>query len=161
MIHASYKSDGVTYSVVQATESNIKADMEFALQDGVEVDEEYRSRMEESVRQGLAFRITKSGKKIGVMYNAMINGEYTGCSIYCKSDRVGMLILMKAMFEVCDTYKISVMPHNEESMKDFVSMATTNSIVWYHTRGMPLVIMKNDVISKGEKMFKYLDIKAM
>lgn len=161
MVVASYKSDGATYSVVQATMSNVKADMEYALQDGVEVDDMYKARMEESVRQGLAYRITKSGKKIGVMYNAVIDGEYVGCSIYCKGDRVGMLVLMKSMFEVYDWHKIKVIPHNDESMKDFVSMATAGSILKYHEYGMPLVIARKDVVPKGEAMFKYMGIKVL
>lgn len=160
MLVASYKSDGKTYSVVKATEANVKADYEFALQDGVEVDEEYINRMYMSVSQGLAFRITRSGKKIGVMYNAVIDGEYVGCSIYCKGDRVGMLVLMKTMFEVYDWHKIMVMPHTN-GLKDFISMATSNSIVGFHTRGLPLTIVKKDVVPKGVKMFKYLNIEAL
>jgi hypothetical protein len=163
MVVASYKSNGATYSLVQATMSNVTADMVFALQDmSVYTDEdEYRARMEESVRQGLAFRITKSGKKIGVMYNLFENGEYQGAAIYCKGDRVGMMVLMKSMFEVYDWHKILIAPHCTDDVKYYVSMATADSIRSYHSRGTPLVIVKKDIVQRGPELFKYLGIEVL
>jgi len=160
MIVASYRSNGSKYSLVTVTEGMIDSDMEFALQDGVVVDDAYRNRMVESVKQGLAFRITKSGKRIGVMYNMVVGEEYIGCSIYCKNDPVGMLILMKSMFDVYDSHKIKIMPH-EGMIGDFVSMATADSIKQYHALASPLTITKATLVPKGEKMFKYLKIEVL
>lgn len=164
MVVASYRSDGATYSLVQATAGNIAADMPFALQGitDVYVDEDiYRGRMEESVRQGLAFRVTKSGKKIGVMYNLFENGEYQGAALYCKGDTVGMMILMKSMFEVYNWHKIRVMPHSAEDAKYYVSMATENSIKMYYTVGTPLTIVRSMITVRGPELFKYLGIEVL
>jgi len=161
MVVASYKSKEATYSLVKAEMKHIVADMGFALQDNVSVNEsEYIERMEESVRQGLAFRITKDGKKIGVMYNLFRDGEYQGAALWCRYDRVGMLILMKSMFDVYDWHKIKVSPH-KGGLKYFVSMATSASIKACHENGQPLVIVRKSVTAKGPELFKYLGIKVL
>lgn len=160
MAVASYKSNEDVYELVRASMEDVEEDMAFALQDVVEVDVEYKSRMEESVRQELGFRVLKNGIRIGVMYNAVIDGEYTGCSIYCKDDRVGMMVILKSMFEVYDWYKIVVMPH-EGGLKYFVSMASTASIIKYHAVGTPIEIIKSDIVPLGVKAFKYLGIEEL
>lgn len=160
MVHASYISNGNIYEVVKATVDDIDDDMIFALQGNVEVDEEYKERMKESVQQGLGYRLLKNGVRIGVMYNAVFNEEYTGCSLYCKDDKVGMIILLKSIFEVYDWHKLVLMPH-EDGLKYFVSMATTGSIKEYHMRGLPLVISKKEVVDKGRKIFNYLGVEEI
>lgn len=160
MLHASYKSDNDIYEVVQASLDDIDNDIELALADIDTIDDGYRDRMVESVNQKLGYRLLKNGNRIGIMYNAVINGEYVGCSIYCKNDRVGMVILLKSMFEVYDWHKILIMPYGD-GLKYFVSMASAGSIKEYHTRKTPLAIIRKDIEPLGKRVFDYLKIKEL
>ena len=159
MVRASYRSNQDIYELVEASEENIRGDLEFATQ-WIKIDDEYEDRMKRSVRQGLGFRVLKNGERIGTMYNMVLDGEYIGCSIYCKDDRVGMMVILKSMFEVYDWYKIVVMPH-EDGLKYFVSMATSGSIKEYHLRGTPITILQKYVVEKGKRAFKYLGIEVL
>lgn len=162
MLHASYVSNGFLYNVEFITEySAAVVDATYALKDVASpVNTDYLARMYRSIGQRLAYRVTKNGVSIGFAYNIFEEGEYQGCSIHCVGDVVATVLLFKTMFEVSDWHKIKIMPH-DGLLKYFVSIATAASIKEYHTKGLPLVVVKKDIVTVGEKAFNYLGIKEV
>lgn len=162
MLHASYLSNECTYEVV-FIDSYVDAlvDAAYALQDVTsDVSVDYLGRMKRSIDQRLAYRIVKDGVGVGFAYNLFEDDEYQGTSIHCVGDPVATVLLFKTMFEIHGGYKIKVMPH-KGLLKYFISVATSASIKEYHTKGLPLVIVKKDITVAGEKAFHYLGIKEI
>jgi hypothetical protein len=162
MPHASYTSNGDLYCVEKVTDhSEVATDVLMILADAeIENVDEYSARMHEAIDQGLAYHIKKNGATVGIMYNRVHEGKYEGSCIYCKNDTVGMMILLKTMFEINDAHKIYVMPY-KGSIKYFLSLATEASIKAYHVKEAPLVIVKNTIVPKGTRAFRYLEIEEL
>lgn len=120
---------------------------------------EYRDNMAESVQQGLAYEIYKNEDRVGFVYNRVEYGEYMGASIYI-TDTLAMLIALKTMFEIYDYHKITFVPH-EDNLKYFKAMAYGPDIRVYHETGNHLVIRREDLETKGLRLFKYFGIEAL
>lgn len=162
MVHASYKCHGSLYTVERIDDYlTIDSDADRALRDTTGVDiVEYTDRMEDSVNQQLAYRVMKDGLQTAVMYNRVVGYSYEGVSIYCEKDSVAMLILLKSMFEIYPAHKLLVMPY-ADSLKYFISMATSESIREYHLSGKPLVLVKAELEKNGPKLFTYMQIECL
>jgi len=117
----------------------------------------YRSNMEESVRQGLAFCIHKDGNKVGFVYTYIKDHRYVGASIHVYGDIVSSMVALRTIFEVNDTHKIIFTPHST-GLDYFKSMATGPSIRAHHATGGPVTILRDTVYTKGQKIYKYLGI---
>jgi len=160
MVHASYTCDGDLYRVEMITDTSmIDADMATVGDVIDDIDPEvYRDNMVASVYQDMAYCIYKNDVRIGFVYNRVERYRYFGASIWMK-DTIGMIIAMKTMFEVCDNHKIEIVPH-EGCIIDYISMASGTSIRTYHcgTRDA-IVFLRDELVPKGEKLFKYFGIQ--
>ena len=162
MLHASYRSRGSLYTVEQILNNDtILQDVTTATAEYTDIDIATQvSRMKESVKQGLAYHIKKDGNTIGMLYNAVENGMYEGVCVYCKNDTAGMMILMKTMFEIYDSHKITIKPY-AGGLKYFVSIATAGSILKYHNGSGDIIIARKRLEEVGPKLFKYLGIEVL
>ena len=120
----------------------------------------YRSNMETSVDQGLAYAIFKDNLRIGFVYNRVEAGAYLGSSIFINKDLVAMNLAMKTMFEIYDARSIRFTPH-QDNLRYFKSMVRGTSIRAYYS-GVPYVtIIRDDIIAKGKEMFFYLGLEVV
>ena len=155
----SYICDGSVYRVEAIVDYNfIEEDIATVIEtiDDMSIVE-YRKNMEIAVDQGYACSVYKDGDRIGFFYNRSEDLKYIGCSIWLGRDAIGMLLGLKTIFEIGDYHKIVFMPHGD-NWKYFKSIALGSSIRGYHLERTPLVILKDDVVQKGKRMFEYYGV---
>lgn len=162
MVHASYRSSTDLYEVrMITTQTKINADVD-TVRDVIKDTSivKYKEAMKESVRQKLAYAVWKNGERVGFVYNRIEGYRYLGCSINIL-DHIAMILAMKTMFEICDKHKIEFAPHTG-NLKYFKSMLLGHSIRgWHQGERDSVVVMREDVESKGLKMFKYLGLEML
>lgn len=162
MVHASYTCKGNTYTVeIISNEDMIDTDIQSVVHliEGTDIDK-YRTKMVESVEQGLAFAVFKNGERVGFMYNKETHKGYYGCSINIP-DNVALMIAMKTVFELSGKHKIQFTPHGKASLKAFISMAKGHNIRAYHSGSPYITIVKSYIEPKTKKLFPYLGIEEI
>lgn len=156
----SYTCNGVVYRVEPITNIDvIDGDIATVLDTISDTSLElYKDNMIKAVQQEFAFAVYKDTIRVGFIYNYMDRYKYIGASVYIKDDIISAIIALRTMFEINTTHKLTFIPH-KNGLRYFKSMATGQSIRAFHGTGSPLVVLRDDVYSKGLRMFKYLGIK--
>ena len=154
----SYTSDGLTY-IVKPTDS-VDKHYEVVRELVTDTPEEvYKAAMYEAVVQGLAYEVTKEDEYVGHFYGSVVDDTYYGNSLYCEHDAVGMVLVLKHIFEIVGSrLVIKFAPHGIEGLARFISLATGPSIRIWHNSKQYVVVTKKDIYEKGEKMYNYLGI---
>lgn len=163
MIIATYLGNDSIYEVKEILDNTVvKVDAveSLALVDyNVESVEAYECNMDLSIEQKLAFDVYKNNQRIGYVYNIIDNEVYIGCSIHLV-DTIGMLLAFKTMFEICDKHRIIFAPHGN-NINMFKSLVYGPSYRMYNNGSNTVTILKDDMVSKGQRMFKYLGIEEI
>ena len=119
--------------------------------------EKYIYNMLISVDQNLAFSVIVNNVRVGFVYSYLNNYVYTGASIHIHYDIVSTIIALKTIFDIQNSHKLVFIPH-VGGLYYFKSMATELSIKAYYYNKSPLVVIRDNVYTKGEKIYNYLGI---
>ena len=155
-----YTCKGSRYEVVPITDvADIEVDIVEVLDAIADVDvDEYKATMQVCIDQGLAFRVLVNGSKTGFVYAYMDEYKYIGASVWLPGDIVSTVVGLSRIFDQVDVHKMLVSPHTG-GLGNFVSMATGQSIRAYHTADKPISILRDVVVKKGSRMFRYLGVE--
>lgn len=125
----------------------------------VDSEEEYKLAMQESVNQRLAYEVIKNDTRVGYVYNRIVDGVYYGSCINVIGFEA-MVIALKTMFEIHDSHKIVFKPHGG-NLNLFKSLVLGQTIRAWHNGKETVSVMKDVVLSRGEKAFSYLGLKEL
>lgn len=158
---ASYINNADIYTVEPIIDTNlINTRIEYIINIGTPIDdiENYKESMIDSVKHGYAIQVKKNDVCTGWFYGDVKDNKYYGRSIYAEDIYSGIL-LFKRIFELYDYHKIQFMPHDVKSMLWFKSLLSIESIKLWYSAKRPVTIMRDIVVNKGMKVFKYLGFK--
>ena len=155
----SYISDGVTYKVEPILDDSFIAGDMLTVADAVQDTDpdEYKSAMEKSVEQELAFSVYVEDTRVGFVYCYKEDFKYIGASLYIHHNLISVLVALRTIFEMSDSHKLVFTPH-EDGLQYFKSMCTGPSIRAYHAVGSPVTVLRSSIYAKGERLFSYLGI---
>lgn len=120
---------------------------------------QYKSAMEDSIKQKLAYSVYENGARVGFVYNRVFKGKYYGASIYIKGV-IPVIVALRSMFEIADFKSISFIPH-KNNLKYFKSMIEGHNIRAYHS-GIPTITIKKERMwNNGVKLFSYFGLEKI
>lgn len=118
----------------------------------------YKDKMRVGIDQGLAFEVLKNGEYAGHVYTRLEDDKFYGTSVYLVNNPVVAILGFKKISEQTDKNKIRFALHSKEQLLDFVSILTGPSIRRYHAFGSTVEILREDIVPKIDKMYKYLGV---
>lgn len=164
MIIKTYKVDNKTYTVEYVTSSAIDEHYVIALQEEPTIEliqEMYKANMLKACEQRLAICVKEEDVLVGFMYNYIEDYSYIGASIVSTTP-ISTLLLFKTVFEINNkSHKINFVPHNDNSVKKFMSILYGPSIRRYkHGKGF-VTVLRSEMEEKGHRIFTYLGLEEV
>lgn len=145
------------YKVTSALVEDIDTHYSTVDDNVADVDKDvYINAMEEAIRQGRAWKVTKDGNEVGFLYIRKVINTWLGCSIY-SVDMIGIMLLFKTLHEQEGAIHIKYAPH-QGMLKSVKSLATRKSIRLYHNGGTHLRIDTGALAVKFTKMYDVLGV---
>ena len=121
--------------------------------------DDYKDRMAKCITEGSAYKLSKGSLLVAFVYLKVTHKEIAeGVSFYCPS-QFYVLMIGKFLTDTTPIQKYIFQPHT--NTPTITSLCTRRSIVEFHSKRTPLIIMIPRVLGRFKDMYNRLGVEEL